>query len=89
MEDYKDLTMVQILELKREKELQLQTLREEIRNLARAEEAIVRLEDLKRRMGDDVTTEDLEMLTKSIAPSSQSVSVDGIDASGEVGEPGS
>ena len=89
MADYSNWTMEQILELKRSKEAEWQLLREEIRELARAEERLVRFEELKRRMGDTVTLEDLEMLSDILnTPSGQSVSVDGIDASGAVGEPG-
>lgn len=81
--------MEQILELKRNKEAEWSALREEIRALARAEERLVRFEELKRRMGDSVTMEDLEMLSEILnQPVGQSVSVDGIDASGNVGEPG-
>jgi hypothetical protein len=89
MADYSNWTMEQILELKRNKEAEWQLLREEIRALARAEERLVRFDELKRRMGDSVTIEDLEMLSDILnTPSGQSVSVDGIDASGNVGEPG-
>lgn len=81
--------MEQILELKHSKEAEWNALREEIRALARAEERLVRFEELKRRMGDSVTMEDLEMLSEILnQPVGQSVSVDGIDASGNVGEPG-
>lgn len=89
MADYSNWTMEQILELKREKEAAWSGLRDEIRELARAEERLVRFDELKRRMGDSVTLEDLEMLSEILnTPSGQSVSVDGIDASGKVGEPG-
>jgi hypothetical protein len=81
--------MEQILELKRSKEIEAQALREEIRALARAEERIVRYEELRRRMGDTVTPEDLEMLSEIInTPSGQSVSVDGVGSSESIGEPG-
>jgi hypothetical protein len=89
MADYSNWTMEQIIELKRSKEAEWQSLREEIRALARAEERLVRFDELKRRMGDSVTIEDLEMLSDILnTPAGQSVSVDGIDASGKVGEPG-
>lgn len=89
MADYSNWTMEQIVEMKRNKEAEWLSLREEIRALARAEERLVRFEELKRRMGDSVTLEDLEMLSDILnTPSGQSVSVDGIDASGKVGEPG-
>lgn len=89
MADYSNWTMEQILELKRNKEVELQTLREEVRELARAEERLVRFEELKRRMGDSITMEDIEMLSDILQnPSGQSVSVDGVDASGNVGKPG-
>ena len=89
MADYSNCTMEQILEAKREKELVAQELRKEIIALARAEERIVRFEELKRRMGDSITMEDIDMLSEILnTPSGQSVNVDGIDASGKVGKPG-
>lgn len=90
MTDYSDWTMDQILELKRSKEAQAGELREEIRALARAEEKIVRFEELQRRMGGNITPDDISMLSNILnAPSGQSVSVDsGVDATGVVGEPG-
>ncbi len=89
MADYSNWTMEEILTLKRSKEVQANELREDIRALARAEERLVRFEELKRRMGDSVTMEDLEMLSEILnQPTGQSVGVDGIDASGQVGEPG-
>lgn len=89
MADYSNWTMEQILELKREKEAAWNGMREEIRELARAEERLVRFEELKRRMGDSVTMEDIEMLSDILnTPSGQSVSVDGVNSSEAIGEPG-
>lgn len=89
MADYSNWTMEQILELKREKEAAWNDMREEIRELARAEERLVRFEELKRRMGDSVTMEDIEMLSDILnTPSGQSVSVDGVNSSEAIGEPG-
>jgi len=89
MADYSNWTMDEILAAKREKETASQELRKEILELARAEERIVRFEELKRRMGDSITMEDIDMLSEILnTPSGQSVSVDGVDASGNVGEPG-
>ncbi|MBS1722363.1 MAG: hypothetical protein JSS66_05090 [Armatimonadetes bacterium] len=76
-----------IVALKRDKEAQLEQLRAEIKLIARVEERHVRCEELKRRLGGQVTMEDLELLGKVLQePVGQIMGAEGIASDGEVGQ---
>jgi hypothetical protein len=88
MPDYETMTFDEIVALKREKEAELGALRDELKGIARAEERHVRYEELKRRLGGQVTMEDLELLGKMLdEPVGQTMGAGDIGSDGGVGTP--
>jgi hypothetical protein len=85
MNEYENMTMEEILAIKREKEGQLEALREEIKVLARAEERLVRIEEIESKLGN-VTEDDILLMTKAVK-ARQVMSAGGLDSEAEVGKP--
>lgn len=89
MNNYENMTFDEVVALKRVKEAELAALREDLRALARAEERHVRFEELRRRLGGNVTAEDLELLGKVLEePVGQTAGAGDIASASEVGTPG-
>lgn len=89
MPEYENMTFDEVVALKRAKEAELAALREDLKALARAEERHVRFEELKRRLGGNITQEDLELLGKVLdEPSGQTAGVAGVPSDAAVGTPG-
>jgi hypothetical protein len=88
MSNYDNMTFDEIVALKREKEAEIVALRDELKGIARAEERHVRYEELKRRLGGQVTMQDLELLGKMLEePVGQTMGAGDIESDSQVGTP--
>lgn len=84
MPNYDELTMDELLTLKRGKETEIGVLRNELKEIARAEERLVRQEDLRRKLGGSISQTDLEIVQQLVL--NQAVSTDGVESQEALGE---
>ena len=81
MANYDNMTLEELLLLKREKEALLQATKSEIRLIARAEEGIARRADLNKKLGD-LSPDDLKIIQEL----AQTMHPDGIESGEQLGD---